>query len=954
MVANTIGHGIKPDAAALGDFWDHHTIPGCVYEVRALTGGRRRYGRVASGYFNRRDCFITALLPVTGLDVVGVYITLNPVNPALLARAKNKLVNNAEKTTDDSDVRALRRFLIDIDPVRPAGISATDDEQAKALMRRGEIRDFLHDVLNWGDPVAVTSSGNGAGLLYAIDMPNDSAHADMLRGALVALAALFSDNDVSVDTSNHNAGRITRVVGSIAAKGDDLAAEDDMPARPWRVASALYPDALQITEEQIAALAALVPAKEETRRQDVSAGDRTRPGDDYIARATWQDVIGPVGWAFTRKKGEISYWGRPGKDGEISGSTNYAGNDLLHVWTSSASPFQPNKSYNKFMAYALLHHNGDSSAAASELRKRGYGQDAATGATNQHTTQQEEHVSAGTSDSGDGAQSAAPPNTNGGEASDGDDVHLTDLGNAQRFAQQRGGYNRYCYEWGQWLTYDQGRWRSDRPDLVMAAAKDTVRSIYGEAKDEIDDKKRKAIADWAKRSESHQRITAMLALAQSELPLPLAQLNADPWLLNCANGTVNLRTGLLQRHRPEDWLTHQAPVAYNQGAACPVWMAFLTRIFAGSNDLTSFVQRGLGYTITASVREQCMFFLYGTGSNGKSTLLGTIQEILGRDYSMQATSEFLLDKKGGSDHPTERADLFQKRFVSTIEVENGRRMAEALMKQLTGGDRIRARRMRENFWEFDPTHKIFLAANHKPTIKGNDHGVWRRIHLVPFDVTIPDSEKDMALGDKLRTEMPGILAWLVQGCIAWQRQGLAPPKKVRDATAEYRAEMDVLAAFLADRCVINDKAHVTAKDLYTAYCAWCDDNGERKDSAKAFGVQLDERGFAAGKSGNERFRRGLALIPPPAPPTSDDPYPPSDTDTAFPGDAAQNGTHASHGTRFNPISGIANTKLSHEADIGKNVSHTSQTCPKDRPAADGESDEDEGDLVPDAYEEAVI
>lgn len=555
--------------------------------------------------------------------------------------------------------------------------------------------------------------------------------------------------------------------------------------------------------------------------------------------------------------------------------------------------------------------------------------------------------------SDDAASSFSKPPSEPSQTHDSvDDLHLTDMGNAMRFAQQRGGYNRYCYEWSQWLTYDQGRWRSDRPDLVMRAAKDTVRSIYGEAKDEIDDKKRKVIADWAKKSESHQRITAMLALAQSELPLSLAQLNADPWLLNCANGTVNLRSGVLQRHRPEDWLTHQTSVAYDREAVCPVWMAFLARVFADNDELTSFVQRGLGYTMTASVREQCMFFLYGTGSNGKSTLLGTIQEILGRDYSMQATSEFLLDKKGGSDHPTERADLFQKRFVSTIEVENGRRMAEALMKQLTGGDRIRARRMRENFWEFDPTHKIFLAANHKPTIKGNDHGVWRRIHLVPFDVTIPDSEKDMALGDKLRAEMPGILAWLVRGCIAWQRQGLAPPKKVRDATAEYRAEMDVLAAFLADRCVINDKARVTARDLYAAYCAWCDDNGERKDSAKAFGVQLDERGFVAGKSGSERFRRGLALIPPPAPPPPDDPFPTSYTAPAP--DSVRNGTHASHGTRFDPISGIANTKLSHEADIGKNVSHTSQTCPKNAPKAANTDEQEDGDLVPDTYDEGVV
>ncbi len=663
------------------------------------------------------------------------------------------------------------------------------------------------------------------------------------------------------------------------------------------------------------------------RRQQRKAGARSgddgwivRPGDEFAAHASWAEILEPAGWRVVGQRGATTLWCRPDKRRGTSATTSDFGeHGVLYVFSSNAAPFEPGESYSPFAAYALLNHDGDFTSAASHLHKQGYGRET----ERESTASSNGHV-----DNDCGNASGAPQAT---VTDDDDSLHLTDLGNAERFAQQRGAYNRYCYEWGQWLTYHQGRWRADRPDLVMKAAKDTVRTIYGEAKDEPDEKKRKAIAAWAYRSEAHQRITAMLALAQSELPLPLAQLNADPWLLNCANGTVNLRTGLLQEHRAEDWLTHQTTVAYDHTATSPVWLSFLSRIFNANDDLISFVQRGLGYSMTASVREQCMFFLYGTGSNGKSTLLGTVQDVLGKDYSMQATSEFLLDKKGGSDHPTERADLFQKRFVSTIEVENGRRMAEALMKQLTGGDRIRARRMRENFWEFAPSHKIWLAANHKPTIKGNDHGVWRRIHMVPFTITIPDSEKDVTLGDKLRAEQAGILAWLVQGSRLWLNEGLNPPQEVRKATAEYRAEMDVLASFLAERCEINPNARIKTKDLYSAYGAWCDEMGERKETGKAFGVLLAERGFEPGKSSNDRLWKGLRLLPTsPTPLSGDDPYPPAtSTDTPKGRDV---GTHSPLGTRLDTEIDIDSKSYPREACIRKNVSKrvpTAKRVPND-------------------------
>jgi len=468
--------------------------------------------------------------------------------------------------------------------------------------------------------------------------------------------------------------------------------------------------------------------------------------------------------------------------------------------------------------------------------------------------------------------------------------HLTDLGNSERLVARHGLRLRYCYAWSKWLVYEGGYWRDDLPNMVVTLAKETVRAIYHEAAEEEDDKARQALVAWAKASESHSRLTAMVALTQSALPINHGDLDPDPWLLNCTNGTIDLRTGSLREHRAGDWITKQAPVAYDPAARCPTWHAFLTSVLAGNQDMATFLQRVAGYSATGSVREQCLFFLHGSGSNGKSTLLRTLQTVLGA-YAMQAKSELLLAKKD-ADHPTEVADLFNKRLVVTIEVEDGRRFAEALLKQLTGGDRIRARRMREDHWEFDPTHKILLAANHRPVIRGTDHAVWRRIHLIPFEVTIPDAKQDKDLADKLRQELPGILSWLVAGCLDWQRGGLRVPDAVRNATEDYRSQMDVVAQHLADCCECGPRFVEKAGDLYRSYGAYCEANGERTVlSQRRYGESLTERGFAPDRgAGNVHIRRGLRLRPQPSddgglfegeeevgvPPINSDPSPNSD------------------------------------------------------------------------------
>jgi len=274
--------------------------------------------------------------------------------------------------------------------------------------------------------------------------------------------------------------------------------------------------------------------------------------------------------------------------------------------------------------------------------------------------------------------------------------------------------------------------------------------------------------------------------------------------------------------------------------------------------LRKFVQRSLGYSLTGSVQEQILLFLYGTGANGKTTLMNVVLGLTG-DYGKQAAPDLLVAK--GTTHPTELADLFGARFVASTEVEDGRKLAENLTKQLTGGDRIKARYMRQDFWEFAPSQKIWLSANHKPEVRGTDYAIWRRIKLIPFGVTIRKEDQDSRLPEKLKEEMPGILAWAVRGCLEWQAEGLGEPKEVTQATESYKAEQDVLAAFIEECCVVEAGAWVKFKDLYAVYQAWGTESGEPTETKRKFGNRLTERGFVKDNgTDNIAIRRGLALL----------------------------------------------------------------------------------------------
>lgn len=442
---------------------------------------------------------------------------------------------------------------------------------------------------------------------------------------------------------------------------------------------------------------------------------------------------------------------------------------------------------------------------------------------------------------------------------------FTDLGNAERFVHQHARDVRYCAIHKTWYIWDDGRrWKEDAAGRIYHLARRTVRSIPMEADNFPDgDPRRAEVLKWAAKSESKDRVKAMVELAQYDPAIVIEpqQFDRDPWLLNCLNGTLDLKTGKLGDHKRDDFITKMAPVKYDPQATCPRWEQFLNEIFRSISVLIFYVQRIFGYILTGSTKEQDFYLFFGTGANGKSTFIRILMDLLGPEYAKQTAATALLAKQ----HETageEIAVLEGARLVSTIEVDDGKRLAESLVKQLTGGDRVRVRRLYSNSFEFMPTFKLVMVCNHKPRITGTDSGIWRRIKLIPFDVQIPEPRQDPDLADKLRQELPGILNWCLEGCLKWQAEGLQPPEIVDVATTSYRVESDAIGAFL-DECVIttNLNARTQSATLYEAYKGWTEAAGEYSLSMRRFNDRLRERGFQClPGTDNRKFWLGIGLL----------------------------------------------------------------------------------------------
>jgi putative DNA primase/helicase len=406
---------------------------------------------------------------------------------------------------------------------------------------------------------------------------------------------------------------------------------------------------------------------------------------------------------------------------------------------------------------------------------------------------------------------------------------LTDLGNAERFVAQHSETTRYCHSQGAWYVWDKRRWAKDATAEVMRMAHKTVRSMASELAACRTKLAKKALRSWLTASEANARLNAMLTQATALLPLPvtLDQLDADPWLLNVQNGVVDLRTGKLLPHDSARMLTKLAPVTYDPAARSPLWERFLSEATGGDDDLIAFLQRAVGYTLTGDTREEKLFFVHGPTNSGKSTFLEALKSCLG-DYAMTADFETFLARSFVGGPRPDIARLAGARFVVSIEVDEGKKLAEGLVKQITGGDTVSARFLYREEFEFRPQFKLWLAANHAPTVKHDDDAMWRRILKLPFEITVPKEKRDPKLKATLADPAQSgaaILAWAVRGCLDWQAQGLSVPMRVELATEAYRRGQDPLADFLTSYCVLGGNLWTPAGELRRVYEQWCRESG---------------------------------------------------------------------------------------------------------------------------------
>ncbi|HLH16238.1 MAG TPA: phage/plasmid primase, P4 family [Bryobacteraceae bacterium] len=438
---------------------------------------------------------------------------------------------------------------------------------------------------------------------------------------------------------------------------------------------------------------------------------------------------------------------------------------------------------------------------------------------------------------------------------------FTDLGNAKRFAAKYRERLRYCEKWARWYAWDGMRWREDEVLEVYHLGTALIRSLYSLAKRIPDEEEREAFLAHLIKSESWRSITAMINLAKADPAIAIrpSDLDSDPWLLTVRNGTIDLHTGQLRPHNQRDLMTKLAPVTFDPKAACPNWLEFLYMVMNRRSSLVAFLQRAFGCCLTGITSDKAMFIMYGAGGdNGKSTMVDIIQRLMG-DYATRTPVETFLKKKENA-IPNDIAKLKGARFVWASENERGSRLSEALIKEMTGGDKMSARFMRGEYFEFYPEFKPWLATNHKPQVRG-DRALWNRLKLIPFDVTIPkDQQKPRhEVTAMFQAEFPGILVWAVQGCLAWQREGLGVPDEVMEATREYEAEQDTFAMFLEEKCIQVPNARALSLALYREYKSWAEQYGEAPVSHKMFASFMSERGFAKTKTMKGAVYLGIGL-----------------------------------------------------------------------------------------------
>jgi putative DNA primase/helicase len=446
---------------------------------------------------------------------------------------------------------------------------------------------------------------------------------------------------------------------------------------------------------------------------------------------------------------------------------------------------------------------------------------------------------------------------------------FNDDGNARRLIEAHGADLRFCHAFKKWLVWDGRRWAVDETDQAKRLAKQTMVAFLNEAVEKGAEEAEK----FACRSLDERRITNMLKMAQCEIFVRPFELDANPYLLNFRNGTVDLRTGELCAHNRPDFITKLIHHDYRPDALCPLWLAFLGQVMGADEHataeevkraqrLTEYLQRAFGYSLTGSTIEKVVFVLFGSGDNGKSTMLSTFRQLV-EEYSVLLQVDTLMVRQESNNTQADLADLRGARFVQTSETEEGQRLAQGKLKRITQGmGKIKAVRKYENPIEFEETHKLWMDTNRKPIIGDDDRATFSRLHPIPFSVQIPKDRIDRELRSKLLQEAEGILAWAVSGARGWHESGLTRPPEIEAESQKWRSDSDQIGRFIAERCRLGDALSCRAGVLYSDYKGWAATNGEDDHlSAKSFGSKLAERGgITSEHKSNGTTYRGLTLL----------------------------------------------------------------------------------------------
>ncbi|MCU1324665.1 MAG: hypothetical protein JWN34_35 [Bryobacterales bacterium] len=874
---------------------------------------KTQYDGVISGYFSDPVALAKAAAAVSG-KAPGVYVTLNPVPADLLARADNRIKSKAQALTIDREILRRVWLLLDFDPIRSAGISSTEAEHDTAIAVARQASEGLAND-GWPAPV-LGDSGNGAHLLYRIDLPNDADSAALVKAVLAAAAQRYGTPEIDVDLTVFNASRISKLYGTPAQKGDST------PARPHRLSRILSrPDVIQTVPIALLQLLAaeLKPEKPAQPTQRLS-GPASVPREFHLEQWLVERGVpihrgpdvhdGSERWVlkacpfnpehkhpdaalFRRPGGALAFvclhnscadknWAKfrefyepdrkqwvarpvhqrssgspqpfapiPGEsdirdeipvspaDVEAAVDAAITADDLVEVMKLSAeiSTLRP---MVRAVVVAKLREHFKRRLSMRDLEK----------AMKDAIAAMEETARPDAQDDEEPETSADEPNLLC--------YPLTDAGNGERIVALFGADIRYCVEMKRWLVWDGARWAVDELNVMRQKAKMTARRLYAQAKGEA------PFGGWARASESYAAVSAALgsAATDSGIPIMVSELDQHPYLLNCPNGVVDLRDGKLLPHNREFLITKLCPVPYNPKAICPRFVGFLEWAMGANPEadisertarLVGFIQRAFGYSLTSDVSEKAVFILHGErGNNGKTTLLTLFRDLLGRDYSGQLVIDTVMSMK--NQDATTRADLADLRgvrLVVTSEVEKEHKLNEGKIKYITAGmGSIKSCRKYENPIEFTATHKLFMDCNHRPVVRGVDDAIWRRLKLIPFDVTVSEADKDLDLPNKLRAEMAGILAWAVRGCVDWKRNGLGDPPEVASAGEEWREHDDPLKEFLDDYCLLDEEElYIKASELGQAYEYWAKQNRERYPLGReAFNERLQAKGLKQSRS----------------------------------------------------------------------------------------------------------